>query len=268
MSMVKDMFTVFLTAILIFIVSLIFSMFGRGGGEFYLPIIITLLSISYYTAAGITQFLIMIQGLSMVIIYWKKHRQLDWYLALTLALCVGLASFLGAFFSKEIPSVYLKMAFAVFLMTSAIFLFINKSVKPEQGGFGVWHRRFHDKEYDINLLYTLLPVSIAGFLAGMVGISGCGLIIPICILLGGVPIRIAMGTNTFIVLASTSMGFLGHMIRGGIDWALCIIFGVAIVIGSQIGSRLHVKINEESLRIGFAVILLIAASWMLLKIFL
>jgi len=262
------MLTIILTAIMIFIVSLIFSIFGRGGGEFYLPIIITLLSMSYYTAAGITQFLIMLQGLSMVIIYWRKHRQLDWYLALTLAICVGLASFLGAFFSKGIPGVYLKIAFAVFLMVSAIFIFINKSVKPREGGFGVWHRKFHDREYDMNLLYIILPVSIAGFLAGMVGISGGGLIIPICILLGGVPLRIAMGTNTFIVLASTSMGFLGHAIRGGIDWSLCLIFGVSVVLGSQIGSRLHVKINEESLRIGFAIILIIAALWMILKIFL
>jgi len=258
---------VIIAAIAIFAISTIFSMFGRGGGEFYLPTMLTLLSIPYYTAAGITQFLIMLQGLSMVPVYSKKHKQLDWHLAFLLAACVGAASFLGGFLSKGIPAVYLKASFAIFLLISAVFLFVNKNVKPKTGKFGVWHRKFYGGEYDMNFLYVIIPVSLAGFLAGMAGISGGGLIIPIAILLGGIPLRIAMGTNTFVLLVSTSMGFLGHALKGGIDWYLAAIFALSALTGSQIGSRLHVKVNEKFLRIGFALILIIAASWMIMNIF-
>ena len=261
------MLAIIITAIAIFAISTLFSMFGRGGGEFYLPTMLTLLSIPYYTAAGVTQFLIMLQGLSMVPVYSAKHKQLDWHLAIVLASCVGIASFLGGFLSKGISPVYLKASFAIFLLISAVFLFVNKNVKPKIGKLGVWHRKFYGGEYDMNILYIILPVAFAGFFAGMVGISGCGLIIPICILLGGVPLRIAMGTNTFILLVSTSMGFLGHALKGGINWQLCLIFGASIIAGSQIGARMHVRVNEKFLRIGFALILVIAASWMIAKIF-
>ena len=35
------MIEVIITAITIFIISLVFSMFGKGGGELYLPVILT-----------------------------------------------------------------------------------------------------------------------------------------------------------------------------------------------------------------------------------
>ena len=255
------------TAIAIFAIATIFSMFGKGGCELYLPVMITILSIPFYVAAGVSQFIIMIQSLSMVAIYSRRHRLLDWGLAFILVLVVGVAAFLGAFFSKGIPPIYLKGTFALFLIISVIFILINKSVKPKLGKFGVWHRRFPGGEYDMQLFYVLIPVFIAGLLAGMLGISGGGLIIPICVLLGGVPIRIAMGTNSFIVLVSTFTGFMGHLFKGGMDWKLALIFGAATLFGSQIGSRMHAKVSEKFLKIGLAIILAVAAGWMIVKMF-
>ena len=76
-------------------------------------------------------------------------------------------------------------------------------------------------EFDVHIFYLVVPIAVAAFLAGMVGISGGGLIVPIAVILGGIPIgRIAMVTNTFLVLASSSMGFLGHAVNGRVDWSL------------------------------------------------
>ncbi|HHE41379.1 MAG TPA: sulfite exporter TauE/SafE family protein [Dehalococcoidia bacterium] len=257
-----------LTAVIIFCISLVFSMFGRGGGDFYLPVIITLLGVPFYTAAGSSLFLILIQSISMVFIYSTRHRLLDWKLAFVLGATVAVAAFLGGFFSHGIPAVYLKVTFAVFLLSSA-YLMVKRvniaTVKP--GGFGVWHREFSGGSYDVNLLFTLLPVGVAAFLAGMVGISGGGLIIPLAVLVGGVPLRIAMGTNTFLVLCSSSMGFAAHALRGGVDLQLCLILGGAVLIASQVGSRLHMKVKERDLRRGFSLILVMASLWMIAKVF-
>ena len=252
-------------ALLVLLISLVFSMFGKGGGELYLPVILTLLDIPFYTAAGVSLFLIFLQSLSMTLVYHHKHRLVDWSLALLLATLVGLASFLGGFFSKGIASLYLKVAFASFLILSALLLFLNKNVQVKVGGTGVWHRRFSGGEYDVQILHVVIPVAVAAFFAGMVGISGGGLIVPIAVLLGGVPIRIAMGTNTFLVLASSSMGFLGHAAKGGIDWSLAVVLALCVLLGSQVGSRLHARVGERNLRIGLAAILLFAASWMIVR---
>jgi len=207
-----------------------------------------------------------LQSISMIFVYSQKHKLIDWKLALLLATVVGTSSFLGGFVSEGIPALYLKITFAAFLIISAILLFLNKGMKIKLGKFGVWHRKFGGGEYDVHILYLAVPVAVAAFLAGMVGISGGGLIVPIAVLLGGMPIRIAMGTNTFLVLASSSMGFLGHAAKGGVDWYLCAVLGTAIIAGSQIGSRMHAKVGEKSLRLGLALILTFAALWMILRV--
>ncbi len=256
-----------ITAIVLLCVSLVFSMFGKGGGEFYLPVIITILNIPFYTAAGVSLFLIFLQSISMVFVYSARNKLLDWKLAITLAIVVASMAFLGGFVSYGIPVAYLKTLFAIFLLVSAYFMLRRKNVNVSRGKFGVWHREFSGGSYDMNLLYIILPVALVAFVAGMVGISGGGLIIPVCFLLGAVPLNIAMGTNTFLVLTSSSMSFLGHALKGGFDFKLCLILGAMVILGSQIGSRLHTRVNESFLRIGFVIILVAAAVWMIIKIF-
>ncbi|MCD6536502.1 MAG: sulfite exporter TauE/SafE family protein [Thaumarchaeota archaeon] len=259
--------SVAVAAIAVFLTSLTFSIFGRGGGDLYLPIIISLLPLSYHSCAKISLFLIMLQGISMLMIYHGKHRLVDWGLAVLIGVVVGVSSFLGGFLSYQIPPTALKITFSIALLLSAYFIYRGVQAKPPIKRFGVLSRRVGRQEYYFNLAYAVPPIAFAAFMAGMVGISGGGLIIPVCIILGGVPIRVAMGTNTFLVLASSSMSFAGHMTRGGFDPLLGLIFGAAVIAGSQIGSRLHVKIGEKTLRKMFAIILVLAAIWMLAKIF-
>ena len=107
----------------IFATSTVFSMFGRGGGEFYPLIMLSTLSLTYYTCAGMSLFLIMLQGLSMIIVYHGKHRFVDWGLAIVLGLIVGVCSFLGGFLSYKIPAYLLKASFSIFLLISAYFIY-------------------------------------------------------------------------------------------------------------------------------------------------
>ncbi len=256
----------FLTAaILIFLISLIFSMFGKGGGEFYVPILMTLLNLSYYRAASLSLLLITLQGLSMVIVYHGKHKLLDWTLAVILGVVVGASSFLGGFISYRIPSVYLKICFSSLLIASALMILSKKEFKGLR--LLMIRREVGEISYEIQLAGMIPPVATVAFLAGMAGISGGGLIVPICVILGGVPLRIAMATNSFLALSSSSMSFLGHVVRGGIDPMLATSLGFLVILGSQIGSRMHVKIDERRLRGFFSLILLGAALWMILKIF-
>ena len=255
-----------LVSALIFFISTVFSIFGKGGGELYLPVMISLLPITVHGAAGVSLFIIFIQSLSMVFIYHKKHHLIDWLPAFIMALVVGVFAFFGGYFSLKISPVILKFLFALLLIISSLFLFINKKKSVKKSLF-TWSRKVGKIEYDWHLFYTLVPLGAIALLAGMVGISGGGLIVPLCVLLGGMPLRVAMGTNTFLVLVSSLTGFSGHFVKGGINWQLALILGLMALIGSQIGSRVHVGIKEDHLRLGLASILLLAAGWMIIKIF-
>jgi len=196
-----------------------------------------------------------------------KNKLIDWKLAFVLALLIGVMSFSGGFFSVGISPVYLKILFSVFLLISAYFMLKEKRLIVKKEKWGVWHREFGEISYDINLFYILPTIAMIAFIVSMIGISGGGLIVPLLILLGGVPIRVAMGTNTFLILVSSSMSFLGHVLHKGIDWKLCLILGITIVAGSQIGSRLHSKVSDRNLKLGFVSILIVASGWMIAKLF-
>lgn len=251
----------------LFVIGFVFSMFGRGGGEFILPFLISVVVLPFFDIATISLFLIFSQAVIMLCVYGAKHKLIDWPLAFSLALIVGCSAFFGGFLSIHMKPVYLKGAFALILLVSAWKIWQGKKVPAKRGRFGVWHRKMRDDEYDMNFLYIVIPVAAVAFVAGMLGISGCGLIIPICILLGGVPIRVAIGTNTMLVLTASGTSFLGHVVRGGFYWKLAFVFATATVIGALLGSRTHADISEKNVTRGFVAILVIAAIWMVVKIY-
>ncbi len=250
-------------------ISALFSIFGRGGGEFKLPVLITVLTmLPYFDIATISLFCIFVQGVTMLVVYGSKHKLVDWPLAFALAVIVGTFAFMGGYFSFKVEALYLKGTFAVLLLISAYFMWKGKGVPGRPGKFGVWHRTMaNGEEYDMNLLLVVLPVGIVAFIAGMVGISGCGLIIPICIILGAMPIRIAIGTNTMLVLTSSATSFLGHAVRGTTPWTLTLILGAAAVCGAFIGANLHIDIPDKYIKAGFITLLIVASVWMMAKIY-
>lgn len=257
--------------ILMFVIAGIFSILGRGGGEFYLPILISFLSIPYFDIATVSLFAIFLQSAGMLLIYGSKHKLVDWPLAISLAVIVGIFAFLGGYLSFGLKPSYLKGTFAVLLLISAYLMWKGKGVQGKPGKFGVWHRAMITPEgkveYDMNFLLIIVPTAIIAFIAGAVGISGCGMIIPVCIILGAVPLRIAIGSNALLLLTSTGTSFFGHALRGQTPWELAIVLSLATLGGGLIGSRMHVKINEKTVKYSFIIILIVAAFWMLYKIY-
>jgi uncharacterized membrane protein YfcA len=254
-----------------FFIAGLFSTLGRGGGEFYLPILITFLAIPYFDIATVSLFAIFCQACAMLLIYGHKHKLVDWPLAISLAVIVGTFAFVGGYVSFGINPKFLKGTFAVLLLISAYFMWKGKGVPGKPGRFGVWHRKMTTPEgvleYEMNFLLIIIPTAIIAFIAGAVGISGCGMIIPVCIILGAVPIRIAIGSNSLLLLASTGTSFLGHALRGQTPWTLALTLAAVTLCGGLMGARMHVEIKEQHIKRAFIIILIVASLWMLYKIY-
>jgi uncharacterized membrane protein YfcA len=251
----------------LFVIGFVFSMFGRGGGEFILPFLISIVVLPFFDIATISLFLIFSQAVIMLCVYGAKHKLVDWPLAFSLALIVGCSAFFGGFLSFHVKPMYLKGTFSIILLISAWKIWQGKKVPTKRGRFGVWHRKMPNDEYDMNFLYIVIPVAAVAFIAGMLGITGGGLYIPICVILGGVPLRIAIGTNTMLVLTSSGFGLLGHLLRGGFYWKLAFIFAIGSGCGALLGSRTHTNISEKNVTRGFVAIVVVAAIWMVVKIY-
>ncbi len=251
--------------ILLFSITIVLSMLGKGGGEFFVPIFLAA-GIAYQQAASASLFILTISGFFMTLIYGRKSI-IDWYTGIIMIISVASGSFLGSFVSVKVNPIYLKSIFSALLLLSAFLMSrpkknLNLNIGP------TWKRKCCEYEYSIPLLIVIPSVFAIGFVAGMVGISGGGLIVPLLIIVGNMPLRIAFATNSIMVLFSALMGFIGRGITSGIDWKFNLTMAAFAAAGSIIGASLSSKVKTENLKKIFIYILIIAAFWMIIKIFL
>ncbi len=107
---------------------------------------------------------------------------------------------------------------------------------------------------------TLLLGACAGFAAGLLGIGGGVILVPLFLWLfpkAGFPpdlvVHSAFGTSLAIVFPTAVSSVLGHRKRGNIIWGIVLYLIAGGVLGSFIGSSLAAVLPGEKLKIAFGV---------------
>ena len=105
---------------------------------------------------------------------------------------------------------------------------------------------------------TLLLGSFAGFVAGLLGIGGGVILVPLFLwlfaVIGFPPdliVHTAFGTSLAIILPTAISSTLGHRKRGNIDWHMVVFLAIGGVFGSLLGSSAAAVIPGEKLKMCF-----------------
>ncbi|MDJ0912857.1 MAG: sulfite exporter TauE/SafE family protein, partial [Desulfobacterales bacterium] len=110
---------------------------------------------------------------------------------------------------------------------------------------------------------------VIGFVAGLLGIGGGVLVVPLLIFFLQIPTKQAAATSMFIVCFSSLAGFITHASIAVLDWKLVLPAVVMCLIGGQLGSRIMVaKLKGRMVQILFGIVLLGFVAKLLQKIFL
>lgn len=109
-----------------------------------------------------------------------------------------------------------------------------------------------------------------GFSAGLLGIGGCFIMVPVqywvYVSMGVTPdiaIKMAFGTNLFVVLPTAISGALGHHRKGAVWWKTSVYLGISGMIGAVIGATLATHVPGNILKIVFGAIILAGGIRML-----
>ncbi|MFO7577805.1 MAG: sulfite exporter TauE/SafE family protein [Pelovirga sp.] len=120
------------------------------------------------------------------------------------------------------------------------------------------------------LLLTLFFGAAAGFLAGLLGIGGGVILVPLFLWLfplAGFPpelvVHSAFGTSLAIILPTAVSSTLGHRKRGNVNWRMVMFLALGGILGAAVGSTLAALISGAILKICFG-LMLIAISLKLL----
>jgi len=239
-------------------------MTGRGGGNFYVPILVAF-GVPMLQAATTGQCVLVSTALAAAFVF-HRNRLIDWKLAAVIDPPTDVMAVVGGYCAHMVPGGHfvLKLIFAGLLVLAGFFMLRSVTDRPiaTQRRAGFWRRRFGEHEYVVNLWLAIPITAATGLVAGMIGISGGSFKIPLMVLACGVPMRVAVGTSSAMVGATALMGLIGHSAAGDFNAAWAVPMSIVAVIGGVVGGALSVRTRPAGLKKVFAYTTLAAALFM------
>lgn len=228
------------------ILSTLFSMGGAGAGIAMIPILnffgidLNLAKMTGLFIGFTTTFTSTVMNL--------KRKVLDIKFAFPLAITLLICAPIGAQLSRFVDKGVVKILFAIFLIASAtMMIFFKKRAKAH---------------LQTPIILAALGV-IIGLLSGLLGVGGGNMLLPILVLLGYEPKKVAV-TVSFVVPFSAFTSFLSYASFVQINWILLISVTTGAIIGGYIGNYLmHFKLTQAQIRKIIAIILYILAIKMI-----
>jgi len=259
------MLRIALTSCAVLVIAVIMAMTGRGGGNFYVPVLVAA-GQPMHEAATSGQLILMAAAFMGMLVF-HKHRMVDWKLALVIDPPTDVMAFVGGYASHLVSGLALKVLLSGLLVVAGVCMLLKARARPAPGRarFGFWRRRFGDEQYVVNLWLAMPLTAAAGLAAGAVGISGGSFKVPLMVLACGVPMRVAVGTSSAMVAATALMGFLGHATVGHFDYTWAVPVAAVAVVGGFVGGKLAVTTRPKVLKQIFAVTTLAAALFMIVN---
>jgi len=200
-----------------FLLSLLFSLGGLGSAVALIPVLV-FLGVPFSLARPAGLFTNFITTLSASL-HNLKEGLIDFRLALPLLVSAFLFAPLGAYASTVIPEKVVGIAFTLFLFFAAAMVYTPK-------------RELFKVE---SPLYPVFVGALSGFVSGLLGIGGGGLISPLLIVAGYNPKRVVPVT-AFVVVFSSLSAFLAYFKLGRVDWGITLAAAVPAAFAGYLGA--------------------------------
>jgi len=228
------------------------------GAAFVLIPVFTTLGIDLHEAMAVA---LLLNALAMIAASFRYARKklILWKLSLSLIITTIIGAPLGVRLGYSIDNVILRIIFVGFLIfAAAMILFSRKTANDEEGGAVTL-------TVGRGIIAALVGLAV-GVLAGLIGVGGGNIILPILIALGIKPRR-AVGTTALVVVFSSLSGFVSHVGAGELDFVLVLITAGASIAGAVLGSWLMTdKLNPVTIKRILGVVLVGLAIKMIINL--
>ena len=244
-----------------FIVGIIGTMIGAGGGFILVPFLILFYSdFSPETITAISIAVVAGNAISGTLAYvWDKR--IDYRAGIIFAIFTIPGSILGVITTENIPREIFDIFFAILLICLSVFLFVRGGKKAPHVRVGEvpsgWVKQhitdrsgtLYDYSYDMRK-GSLVSLAV-GYFSPIFGIGGGIIHVPAMTEWLRFPVHIATATSQFVlaVMAIASVGT--HYFSGNYDNPIVLHMVLALLVGvvpgAQIGARLSKKIQGKTI---------------------
>jgi uncharacterized protein len=91
--------------------------------------------------------------------------------------------------------------------------------------------------------------ALAGFVAGLLGVGGGVIMMPLFTTVLRIPVKTAVGTSLVAVAIFSVPAMISHTLLGHIDWAIALLLVAGTVPGARIGSKITVGQAEDRVQL-------------------
>lgn len=237
-------------------IGLLLGLLGGGGSILTVPMLVYVAGLEPKSA--IASSLVVVGTTSLAAM--ANHARLGRVCWKTGAL-FGVAGMAGAYgggrVAAFIPGHVLLILFALVMLGTAWAM-----LRGRRGG-DTPENRLPPCPLRLPLLPILFDGLLVGAFTGMVGVGGGFLIVPALNLLGGLPLRAAVGTSLLVIALQSCAALAGYASHVEMDMGLVSAVTCAAVSGGLAGGMLSRHVSGKALRRGFAVAVVAVAAYVL-----
>ncbi|WP_435972003.1 sulfite exporter TauE/SafE family protein [Streptomyces sp. Qhu_M48] len=230
---------------------------GGGGSILTVPLLVHLAGQDAKEAVATSLFVVGVTSLAALVPHARARRVRP-----RTGLLFGAFSMVGAYgggrLAAYVPGRVLLVAFALMMLATAVTMLRG----PRRDGDEV--RLVHD---DPPLKRIAVVGVVVGAVTGLVGSGGGFLVVPALVVLGGMPMGVAVGTSLLVIALNSFAGLAGHLSGVSIDWGLALAVTASAVVGGLVGGRPAGRVPQDALRRAFGWFVVVMGVFVLARQF-
>ncbi|KAJ1452155.1 sulfite exporter TauE/SafE-domain-containing protein [Pelagophyceae sp. CCMP2097] len=242
------------------------SLAGMGGGFVAIPMM-TRFGMTQHAAHGTSLVGVCATGVAGALAY-SKDGHVDWVAAAAIASMGMFTARLGAQFGSKLDSKTLSRALGVFMLAVApivpfkdriVAQFSSKPVAAASDNAPINGRPLSEYASFVTI------GAASGFLAGLFGVGGGAVVVPLLALATGMDHKIALGTSLAAMVPTGLSGVYSHAQLGNVSPRSALPLALGTCAGAYVGGRLAAHCPDEPMKLGFGVIMLALGARTFLK---
>ncbi|MCB1215508.1 MAG: sulfite exporter TauE/SafE family protein [Deltaproteobacteria bacterium] len=236
------------------VVGFFLGFFGSGGSVMAVPILVYVLGMPPKEAIASSLAIVGATAVSGSVQKLRSH-QVCFKIGVIFALFGVAGAFSGARLSVYLSGTQQLVIFSILMLVSALSMWFKKQSMSKVEG-------------DACQMASYLAASLGfgvGLLTGLVGVGGGFLIVPALVMLGGLNLRMAMGTSLFIIALNALSALVAYLGIINFNWEIILIFILASSLASMLGAKLSNKVDGEKMKKLFSVFIFLLGILLLIK---
>ncbi len=250
------------------VIGLLGAVLGIGGGVLLVPVLVFGFQVSIHQAVAVSLVAIIATS-SQVASFGIRQGFTNVRLGLFLELASATGAILSSRLAVQIDAFWIERMFAVTLLITAVVMILQprrQIATLDSDNSGYFGATYFDPAEKRTISYRMqrLPIVsafafIAGGVSGIAGTSGGVFKVPVMNIIGGMPIRAAAETSSFMIGFTALSGAVAYYRAGYVEAALVAPVVLGVMAGSQIGNRVALRLKSRWLEWLLAVVLVLTA---------